>query len=360
MDILSEVLRIVRLSGAIHYCGEFTEPWSYLTSDPQTAAARLKVPVGSLIPFHVCVEGNCWVTSGGLEPIRIETGGVFIFPRGDQHVMASELNLAPVSVSKIYQHSTGERPILVKYGGGGAPARFLCGYLQSYQQFDPLLRSLPSMLCVHARNGELLLETVDQAGRHAQPIDNAREAEWWQASVRYLISETEEPGPGNQAVVARLAESLFVEVLRWRFRYSEQEQGWLGGLSDPQIGRVLNLLHAQPNRHWTVDELAAEVAMSRAALAKRFVALVGQSPIQYLAEWRMHLARHLLQESAYGIGEIAGRVGYESEATFNRAFRRLVGSPPATWRQSRSALPAKAQEQPVFVLNGGRAASNSR
>jgi AraC family transcriptional regulator, alkane utilization regulator len=168
-----------------------------------------------------------------------------------------------------------------------------------------------------------------------QPIEQQREVEWWQASLRYLISETAEPGPGNRAVLARLGESLFVEVLRWQLRYAAQGHGWLAGLHDPQVGRVLSLLHALPNRPWTVDELAREAAISRAALAKRFVKLVGQSPIQYLAGWRMHLARHLLRESSFGIGEIAGRVGYESEAAFNRAFRRLVGSPPATWRQAK-------------------------
>jgi len=137
-------------------------------------------------------------------------------------------------------------------------------------------------------------------------------------------------------VLARLAESLFVEVLRWQFRYAAQGHGgWLAGLHDPQIGRVISLLHALPDRAWTVDELAKAAAISRAALAKRFVDLVGQSPIQYLAAWRMHLARHLLRESTLGIGEIAGRVGYESEAAFNRAFHRLVGSPPATWRQAK-------------------------
>jgi AraC-like DNA-binding protein len=212
--------------------------------------------------------------------------------------------------------------------------RFICGYLQSDQQFDPLLRSLPSVLCVRNRKGRLVLETLDRAGQSSQPIDNADEAEWWQASVRYLISETVQSGPGNRAVLARLAEALFVEVLRWQFRYAAQGQGWLAGLADPQIGRVLSLLHAVPNRPWTVNDLAAEVAMSRAVLAKRFVALVGQSPIQYLAGWRMHLARHLLRESTFAIGEIAERVGYESEAAFSRAFRRSVGVPPAGWRRS--------------------------
>jgi transcriptional regulator GlxA family with amidase domain len=129
-----------------------------------------------------------------------------------------------------------------------------------------------------------------------------------------------------------------MQALRWQARYTaDGYHGWLNGLHDPQVGRVLNLLHALPNRPWTVDELAKEVAMSRAALAKRFVDLVGQSPIQYLAAWRMLLARHLLRESTLGIGEIAGRVGYESEPAFNRAFRRLVGSPPARWRQGKDS-----------------------
>ena len=208
--------------------------------------------------------------------------------------------------------------------------------MHSDQQFDPLLKSLPALLCVRAHDGTLALETLDETGRRAQSIEHQQEVEWWQASQRYLISESAAPGPGNRAVLARLAESLFVEVIRWQFRYAAQGHGgWLAGLHDLQIGRVLSLLHALPDRAWTVDELAKEAAISRAALAKRFVDLVGQSPIQYLAAWRMHLARHLLRESTLGIGEIAGRVGYESEAAFNRAFRRLVGSPPARWRHLR-------------------------
>jgi AraC-like DNA-binding protein len=339
MDVLSEVLRVVRLSGAIHFCGEFTQPWAFLSTEPQMIAARLKLPEGSVTQFHVCVEGHCWVTPGTLGPIHLEAGDVVIFPRGDQYVMGSDLDVTPVPISKIYPQPVPDRVTTLEHGGGGGElTRFICGYLQSDQQFDPLLQSLPAVLRVRSRNGQLVLETLDRTGRRAQPIDNAREAEWWQASLRYLISETAERGPGNRAVLARLAETLFVEVLRWQFRYAGHEQGWLAGLADPQVGRVLSLLHALPNRPWTVNELAAEAAMSRAALAKRFVALVGQSPIQYLAEWRMHLARHLLQDSTFAISEIAERVGYESEAAFSRAFRRLVGRPPAAWRQNRSQI----------------------
>jgi AraC family transcriptional regulator, alkane utilization regulator len=337
MDVLSEVLRVVRLSGAIHFCGHFTQPWAFSTSPPEMLAARLKVPGGSVTPFHVVVEGGCWVTAGKLAPIRIETGDVIIFPRGDQHVMASDPGIAPVPIRDIYSQPSAEQITVLKHGGGGPLARFICGFLHSDQQFNPLLKSLPAVLCVRARGGALALETWDDAARRVQPIEQRGEAEWWQASLRYLISETAAPGPGNRAVLARLAEALFVEVLRWQFRYAAQGYGWLAGLHDPQVGRVLSLLHALPERPWTVDELAKEAAMSRAALAKRFVELVGQSPIQYLAGWRMHVARDLLRESTLGIGEIAGRVGYESEAAFNRAFRRLVGSPPATWRQVKAA-----------------------
>ena len=350
MDVLSEVLRVVRLSGVIHFCAEFTHPWAFSTSPPEMLAARLKVPEGSVTPFHVCVEDGCWVTSGKLPPIHIETDDVIVFPRGNQHIMASELGVVPVPIKDIYSNPSSEQITCLRYGGGGRIARFICGYLHSDHQFDPLLKCLPAVLCVRSRDGALALETLDDAARRVRPIEHQREAEWWQASVRYLIDETAVPGPGNRAVLARLAESLFVEVLRWELRYAEHGHGgWLAGLHDPQIGRVLRLLHALPDRPWTVGELAKEAAMSRAALAKRFVELVGQSPIHYLAKWRMHLARHMLRETTLGIGEIAGRVGYESEAAFNRAFRRFVGVPPATWRQDRYTSTARAEASTLSV-----------
>ena len=351
MDVLSEVLRVVRLSGVVHFSAEFTQPWAFTTSPPEMLAARLKVPEGSVTPFHVCVEGRCWVTSGKLPPIAIEADDVIVIPRGDQHVMASDPGVAPVPIQDIYSQPSRDQITCLRYGGGGTSARFICGYLQADHQFDPLLKSLPAVLCVRSRHGTLTLETLDATGRRVQPIEHEREAEWWLASVRYLISETAVPGPGNRAVLARLAELLFLELLRWELRYAAQDRsGWLAGLHDPHVGRVLRLLHALPDRPWTVDELAAEAAISRAALAKRFVELVGQSPIQYLAGWRMHLARHLLQESntrrrrdrGEGRIRIGGGVqsrlpparrlatravaaGDDSSTTRPRAIRRVLG-----------------------------------
>jgi AraC-like DNA-binding protein len=336
VDVLSEVLRVVRLSGAIHFRAEFTHPWAVQSSPPAMLAAGLKVPEGSVTPFHVITQGCCLVTSGALAPIRVETGDVIVFPRGDQHVMASDPELAPVPIHEICSQPSREYITVVEYGGGGAPAHLICGFLHSDQRFDPLLKSLPAMLCVRSRDDALTLETLDSAGRHVQPITH-QQREWWRASVRYLMSETAIPGPGNRAVLARLAESLFLELLRWQLQSAAQGHGggWLAGLHDAQVGPALTRLHAQPDRAWTVEALAREVGVSRAALAKRFVELVGVSPIQYLAGWRMHLAQHLLQDSSLGVAEIAGRVGYDSDAAFNRAFRRVVGSPPATWRQAR-------------------------
>jgi AraC family transcriptional regulator, alkane utilization regulator len=340
MDLLSEVLRVVRLTGAIHFRGEFTEPWAFLSTAPALLAARYGLPDGEVTQFHVFVEGACWVTAGKLAPVRMETGDVVIFPRGEQYVMASDPEVPSVPIKQIFAQPSRDQLTDLKYGGPGRPARFICGYLHFDHQFDPLLDGLPTLLCVRSRVGNVSLETWDSGRRRLYPIEHREEAEWWQASLRYLISETDAPGPGNRAVLARLAESLFIEVLRWQLRYAaEGRSGWLAGVHDPQIGRVLRLLHALPERPWTVEELAKEVAISRAALAKRFVELVGQSPIQYLAHWRMHLARQLLRESTLGIGEIAGRVGYESEAAFNRAFHRLVGAPPATWRHAEGVKP---------------------
>jgi len=338
MDVLSEVLSVLRLSGVIHFRAEFTEPWAFITSPPEMLATRFNIRTGTVTPFHIATNGECWVTSGNLPPTNLAAGDVVMFPRADQHIMASRPGVSPAPISQILPEITKEHVAELRYGGGGKCARFVCGYLQSDQQFDPLLKALPKVICIRAREGALTLETLDHGGRRVQPIDQQREVDWWHASVRYLISEADVPGPGNRAALARLAESLFVEVLRWQFRYATADSGgWLAGLQDHQIGRVINLLHALPDRPWTVDELAKEVAMSRSALAKRFVELVGESPMQYLASWRMHLARHLLREGTLDIGEIAGRVGYDSDAAFNRAFRRLVGLPPAAWRESNYA-----------------------
>jgi AraC-like DNA-binding protein len=333
MDVLSEVLRVVRLSGVIHFNAEFGEPWAIVSSEP--AALRARLGAESVTPFHVFVRGHCTVQIDKFAPIRIETGDVIVLPRGDQHVMASDLAVPPVPTTDLFPAAATENIAMLKHGGSGDHARFICGFLHSDQRFDPLLNSLPPALCVRTRIDGLTLETLSSDGWRKERLSNPHEAGLWQSSLQYLIRETAQPGPGNRAVLARLSEFLFMEVLRWQLLTSAGNgPSWLAGLHDPHIGRALQLMHAEPARTWTVEELARQSALSRAAFGKRFVDLVGDPPMQYLASWRMHLARNLLRESKLSVGEVAERVGYESEAAFSRTFSRTVGAPPAAWRRT--------------------------
>jgi AraC-like DNA-binding protein len=337
MDVLSEVLRVVRLSGAIHFCAEFSRPWAILTSPPEMLASRLVPGAEAVIPLHIATAGRCWLSWGKVDPIPIEVGDVVVFARGAQHILASEPGVRPVPIKDIYRPSPDQITVL-RHGGGGEECRFVCGFLHSDQRFGPLLDAMPSLTCVRVRDSALLLEAFTDTGRLAEPLTLDQDPQWWKAAIDHLVHETAKPGPGNRAVLARLSELLFMETVRWQLSYiSEGRRGWLAGLNDTHVGRALSRLHAEPARPWTVEELAQQAGISRAALAKRFVHLVGETPMQYLASWRMHLARRQLRESTLGLAEIAARVGYESETAFSRAFRRLVGVPPATWRQANAS-----------------------
>jgi AraC-like DNA-binding protein len=343
MDVLSEVLRVVRLSGVVHFRAEFTRPWSIISSPPEILTTRLMPGAESVTPFHVVTHGRCIARSGTLPDMPLEAGDVIVFPRGDQHILTSDPRLSPKPIKDIYRKPSADEIAVVRHGGGGEEDGFICGFLHSDQRFGPLLGSLPAAMCIRARGERIELETFTEDSRHVHAIGDRGEVEWWQATLRYFRSETERAGPGNHAVLARLSELMFMDVMRWQLRaLTDGRTGWLAGLNDPQVGRALALLHARPSHPWTVEELADRAGISRAALAKRFVELVGEAPIQYLAGWRMHLARQMLRDSTLGIGEIAGRIGYESEAAFNRAFKRAVGSPPALWRRAGTGPEAAA------------------
>ena len=343
MDVLSEVLRVVRLSGTIHFCAEFTHPWAILSTPPDLLASRLLPGAEAVTPFHIATQGRCALSWGRVAPIAFEAGDVVVFARGTQHVLASKPGLTPVPIKDIYR-PTAERITMLQHGGGGEQSRFICGFLHSDQRFGPLLDAMPSLTCVRVRDGAIVLEAYTDTGRYAAPVRLEEQPHWWQAAIAHLVGEAMRSGPGNRAVLSRLSELLFVEVLRWQLTYiSKGHRGWLAGLKDDHVGRALAQLHGNPARTWTVDDLATSSGISRAAFAKRFADLVGETPMQYLAGWRMHLARRLLRESNIGIAELAARVGYESEAAFSRAFRRAVGIPPATWRDASAAEPASAQ-----------------
>jgi len=323
MDALSQTLRVVRLVGAIFLHGRFTAPWCYQAPHADTAAPHLEPGAERVVIFHMITEGECWVEIDGAPPTRLLAGDVIVFPQGDPHRMGSEPGLAPAAGARLNE-VLARRPRLLAYGGGGATTKLVCGYLACDARLARmLLAGLPPLLKVSVRGSE--------AGQ------------WLETSVRYALAEARSPRPGGQGLLAKLAEVLFIEVLRiYMNEQAQQCTGWLAGVNDRIVGAALRALHAEPARPWTLEELARTAGASRSVLAERFSQMVGQSPMQYLAQWRMLLASNLLARSNAPLSHIAEEVGYQTDTAFSRAFRREYGMPPAEWRRRQSGSSAGA------------------
>jgi AraC-like DNA-binding protein len=334
MDVLTDVLRVVRLSGAVFFVAEFSSPWA-IESPPSKSLASFIMPRAECFTlFHVLAEGSCWVKVRGEPPLKMEAGDVLVVPQGDEHVMGSDLGLEPMTMKTLVPKIPwpGMSPVI--HGGGGELTRFVCGYLHCDQRFNPLFSTLPRLLCVRSREGSVVLEPVGEGNKSRHRPVPFHAGMWLNTTLYYLIKEAQALGSTDQLMLARLTELMFVEVLRhYMQELSPGQKGWLAGLKDPHVNRAITLLHAQPAQAWTVEDLARQVGVSRSALAGRFTDLIGESPMRYLAGWRIHLAKQLLCEGTHSLAAVAERVGYESEYAFNRAFKRQVGKPPAAWRK---------------------------
>ena len=324
MDALSETLRVVRLVGAIFIQARFTAPWCYQSPRADSAAPLLEPNAERVVIFHLITEGECFVELGDEKPVRLIAGDAVIFPQGDAHLMTSQPGLPPASGGARLDQVLARRPRQIAYGGGGATTRLVCGYLACDARLAKmLLAGLPRIVRVNVRGSN--------AGA------------WLEASVRYALAEARSPRPGGAGVLAKLAEVLFIEVLRlYMNEQGEGRTGWLAGVGDRIVGAALNALHRRPAHAWTLEELASEAATSRSVLAERFQHLVGSSPMQYLTQWRMLLAANLLSGSNAPLARIAEDVGYQTDTAFSRAFRREYGTPPAAWRRRQAARPAEA------------------
>jgi AraC family transcriptional regulator, alkane utilization regulator len=332
MDVLSDVLRVVRLSGAVFFTADFSAPWAIESPIADMLASAVMPEAECVVLFHILVEGECEVVCQGHPVTTMETGDVIVFPRGDQHTMRSHGAGTPTPLASIFSPGGYDEPPQLSYGGGGRTSRFVCGYLNCDQRFSPLVEALPTMLLVRSRDDYSAIDAVDASGSRPTVVPQGS-GTWLGTTLKFTINEARAARPGNAAMLGRLTELMFVEILReYMHRLPANQGGWLAGLNDAHVGKALRLLHANPTRNWTVGELARESAISRSALAERFTELVGDAPIRYLANWRMQLAKQLLREGAH-VQEVATRVGYESEAAFNRAFKRATGSPPAAWRR---------------------------
>jgi AraC-like DNA-binding protein len=323
MDALSETLRVVQLVGAIFINARFTAPWCYRSPSAAAAAPILEPGAERVVIFHLVTEGECYVEMGSQPPVKLIAGDVAVFPAGDAHTMTSQPGLPPAKGARL-DAVLARRPRQLSYGGGGATTRLVCGYLACDARLARiLLAGLPPLVKVNVRGSNAGI--------------------WLEASVRYALAEARSPRPGGAGVLAKLAEVLFIEVLRlYMNEQREGDKGWLAGVRDRIVGVALTALHERPAHDWTVEELAREAGTSRSVLADRFQQLVGSSPIQYLTQWRMLLASNLLSRSNASLASIAEAVGYQTDTAFSRAFRREFGAPPAAWRRARGPGPTGA------------------
>jgi AraC-like DNA-binding protein len=332
-DTLSDVLRAVRLRGAVFYYIDGSSPWVAEAPPASEIIPAIMPGVDHMIEFHGVVDGSCWAAVVGKPPVHLEAGDVILFPQGDPHVVSSAPGMRAPRVDRDFYFAP--RPPQLPFalslrgselttarldGGGRDRATIVCGFLGlDARPFNPLLAALPRVLHV--------------------PGTTLGPDSWVASFLRAAVVESNQRNPGGEAVLERMSEMLFVEVLR---RYVEAlpaaETGWLAGMRDPSIGRVLALLHERPDTPWTLDRLADEGAMSRSTLHERFVHFIGQPPMQYLTQWRMQVASRLLRDTNSKIIEVALAVGYESEAAFSRAFKRVVGVAPGAWRSGTRTL----------------------
>jgi AraC-like DNA-binding protein len=321
MDALSEVLKSVRLEGALYINAEFTAPWCLRGKFGKTSVRERLAGAEHVVGFHFLTDGRCKVKLvDGVEVLEAFAGDLVLFPQDDRHLMGSDLHIAPLDSEDADCGDLAANADLIqlRHGGGGAITRFVCGYLACSRSLcRPLLDALPRVLRIPVGDG--------QASAQVREL------------LRMGVRESRDSRPGAGSTLAKLAELLFVEALR---RHVEglpaQGKGFLAGVRDRHVGRALALLHGEPDRTWTVDKLAREVALSRSALAERFAELVGETPIQYLTRWRLALAARLLSVGREGVARVAERSGYESETAFSRAFKREFGMPPAAWRKAGS------------------------
>jgi AraC-like DNA-binding protein len=327
-DTLSDLLRTVHLRGAAFFYVSFRGRWAAGASAAKDIAATVMPGCDHVMEYHMIAKGNGWAAVEGLPPVRLSAGDVVMFPQGDSHVLSSAPGLQPndAETAKEIALASFPRPLPLSFHEGvvnagslpvdSADAIAVCGFLGcDMRPFNPLIAALPRILHLPAsKTGGWIGQAIDQA-----------------------VVESNERRPGGDAVLERLSEMMFVDAAR-RYLDSlpEDSVGWLAGLRERYVGRALELLHGSPARVWSVDGLAQEVGLSRSALHDRFVRYLGQAPMQYLASWRIQLSSSLLRESHRVVADIALEVGYESEAAFARAFKRVVGMPPAAWRKSQA------------------------
>ena len=318
MDVISDVLKSIRLEGAVYTSAEFTAPWCVVSRFGLPFFAKRLAGHARVFFFHFIVDGTCQVKLSGRDDVLQAGAGDFIlFTQDEPHLVGSNVQLLPVETAELKDTVLTDDGVLqIRHGGGGEVTRFVCGYIACSRSLDrAILDGLPPVLRIPMGDGAT-----------AQLLGNI---------LCLAVRESAHGHPGGESILVKLSEYVFAEALRGYIRGLPPEAtGWFAALRDRQIGQALALLHEAPRHAWTVGELARDVALSKSVLVQRFTALVGVPPIKYLKRWRLALAAQELRDGTDAITRVASNSGYDSEAAFNRAFRREFGLPPAAWRKA--------------------------
>ncbi|MFJ8114169.1 AraC family transcriptional regulator [Streptomyces sp. NPDC096132] len=311
---LDAALRGLRLDGALFFRAEFTEGWAYRSPAPDELVRILRPRASRLIVFHIIAGGTCWARARGGQRLWAREGDVVVVPYGEQHAMGGAETAEEVPILELLDPPPWRTLPVLRHGAGGRRTDIVCGYLHSsHPLFNPALRALPPLFVVRPPEGPA--------------------ATWIRSSIDYALAAGS-PAPGTDRTATKLPELVLLETLRLHLATAPAiDTGWLAALADPVLAPVLARMHAAPDHHWTVQQLADTIAVSRSALDERFRQVLGRSPIRYLADWRMHLAENLLATTGHSVAAVAHRVGYDSEEAFSRAFKRAHAMAPGTWRR---------------------------
>lgn len=305
-DVLAEVLRTVRLSGSVQFC--FMPAGAWFVRAPSRG-----LPANGM-PFHIVAEGSCWLKMDG-KVWMLSEGDIVAFPFGSPHELGvGNAGRLIEPVENLPPRPWRQVPLL-PFGDAGPRVRLLCGYLVCEAiHFRPLRQALPPL--IHART------------------KGASEARWLAATIEQIVAEVDRPQSGGMSMVERLTEITFIELLRHEINSAgPPATGWLAALGDPALGRCISIVHADPRREWSIQDLSTASGLSRSSLAERFETMLGTSPMRYVRDWRLCLASMALSSTSNSITAIAYDAGYGTEAAFSRAFSRVYGAPPGTWRQ---------------------------
>ena len=330
MDAFSEILSGVKLNGAVFFNAEFSAPWGYTTPPAKVMVTTHAPGAEHLVLYHLVIEGGALIELMNGQSIELKGGDIVIFPHGDPHHMSSGKEATQPFPNYGISAKIKARDLSPLHaGGGGEISRFVCGYMTCDPYLcRPILSGLPPVFKVNIR--------TDRSGH------------WLENSILHLVEEAASGRIGSDAMLAKLSEAMFVDTLR-RYVASlpEQQTGWLTGARDPIVGKSLGLLHSRIAHPWTIADLAEQVGISRSALVDRFTRYISEPPMAYLTRWRLQLAARSLEKTSRGVAEIAADVGYESEAAFNRAFKREFGQPPGRYRSGHKSSPTKDMASPA-------------